>query len=314
MHEVIDAMNAVLETTNITSFDAVIPNEIGGMNAFEALLAAYHFGKSTLDADCVARAYPYLWQTVRCLRDVPVVPAAVADGAGKREVFTAETDNFRAEELMRDACTDLGSLAGICLNPLNGSEARTLPRNSYSLAWCIGRSIALSRSKKIDPVTALLKEQNGALLFRGKIISVVRQVAKGFTRGSVLLSAFSEEPTSRSSGENNSSLTTLAVEFENENLCAVLKQEGEEDKVLAICPDLICFLDLANGAPLGISDYKYGLRVSVVALTAPPVWTTERGLEMGGPSAFGLDMKYTPVGTGAYEPPKSVWQMFGKGQ
>jgi len=79
-------MNAVLETADITSFDAVIPNEIGGMNAFEALLAACHFGKSTLDADCVARAYPYLWQTVRCLRDVSVVPAAVADGAGRREV------------------------------------------------------------------------------------------------------------------------------------------------------------------------------------------------------------------------------------
>jgi len=155
------------------------------------------------------------------------------------------------------------------------------------IAWCIGRSIALCRSKKIDPVTALLQEQNGALLFRGKIISVTRHVAKGFTRGSVLLSALSENPTSRSSGENNSSAPSLAVEFKNENLCAVLKQEGDEDKLLAICPDLICFLDMENGAPLGISDYKYGLRVSVVALTAPPVWTTERGLKMGGPSAFG---------------------------
>jgi hypothetical protein len=46
-------------------------------------------------------------------------------------------------------------------------------------------------------------------------------------------------------------------------------------------------LDKANGAPLGISDYKYGLRVSVIALRSPPVWTTERGLEVGGPKAFG---------------------------
>ena len=155
------------------------------------------------------------------------------------------------------------------------------------IAWSIGRSIALSRSRKMDPVTTLLKEQNGILLFRGKIISVIRHVAKGFTRGSVLLTSFSEESTPQSDRDNSSSSTSLAVEFENENLCAVLKQEGEKDKLLAICPDLICFLDMANGAPLGISDYKYGLRVSVVALTAPPVWTTERGLRMGGPSAFG---------------------------
>jgi DUF917 family protein len=158
---------------------------------------------------------------------------------------------------------------------------------TFSTAWSIGRSIALSRSRKIDPVTTLLKEQNGAHLFRGKIISVTRHVAKGFTRGSVLLCSFSEESGPPSDYDSFSSSTSLAVEFENENLCAVLKQEGEEDKLLAICPDLICFLDLANGAPLGISDYKFGLRVNVVALRAPPIWTTERGLKMGGPSAFG---------------------------
>jgi DUF917 family protein len=57
--------------------------------------------------------------------------------------------------------------------------------------------------------------------------------------------------------------------------------------VLAVCPDLITLLDKANGAPLGIGDYKYGFRVSVIALKSPSVWTTKRGLEMGGPKAFG---------------------------
>lgn len=41
---------------------------------------------------------------------------------------------------MRDACTDLGSLAGVCINPLNGSEARSLPRNSYSLGLSFHQS------------------------------------------------------------------------------------------------------------------------------------------------------------------------------
>ncbi|KAH7305301.1 hypothetical protein B0I35DRAFT_114868 [Stachybotrys elegans] len=302
MNEVTDAIKAVLDAANISSFDAVIPNEIGGMNSFEALHAAQRFGKSVLDTDCVARAYPFLWQTVRCLEDVPLVPAANADGASGPRIFATTKDNFETEELMRDACTDLGSLAGLCVNPLDGIEARSLPRNSFSLAWSIGRSIAVSRSQKLDPVTMLIKEQNGVLLFRGKITSVTRQVAKGFTRGSVLLS---------SSDSNTSSSTSLFVEFENENLCAVLKQEGQEDKVIAVVPDLICFLDIANGAPLGISDYKFGLRVSVVALRAPPIWATEKGLKMGGPSAFGLDVEYKPVGTEAYEAPKSVWEMFG---
>ncbi|KPI41319.1 Hydantoin utilization protein A [Cyphellophora attinorum] len=274
--EITDAVCAVLKATDITSFDAIIPNEIGGMNAFEALLAAHHFSKSTLDTDCV---------------------------------FTNVQDNFQTEQLMRDACTELGSLSGICVNPLYGHEARGLPQNSYSLAWSIGRSIALARSRKIDPVTTLLQEQNGVLLFRGKISSVTRHVAKGFTRGTVLLASSSQD-SQQSSEDDVSSSPSLLVEFENENLCAILKQKGEEDKVLAVCPDLICFLDMANGAPLGVSDYKFGLRVSVVALRSPPMWTTDKGLKMGGPAAFGLDLQYKPIGTEGYKPPMSVWDMF----
>jgi DUF917 family protein len=107
-------------------------------------------------------------------------------------------------------------------------------------------------------------------------------VGHGFTRGSVLLESFSDNPSS------SDPKTSLHVDFENENLNALLREEGKEEKLLAICPDLITFLDKANGAPLGVSDYKYGLRVSVIALNSPPVWTTEAGLKMGGPRAFGL--------------------------
>jgi DUF917 family protein len=135
-------------------------------------------------------------------------------------------------------------------------------------------------------VSTLLQEQNGVLLFRGKISSVTRRVAKGFTRGTVLLTS-SLQDSQQQSKDDVSSSPSLLVEFENENLCAILKQKGEEDKLLAVCPDLICFLDMANGAPLGVSDYKFGLRVSVVALRSPPIWTTDKGLAMGGPAACG---------------------------
>lgn len=332
-------MRGVMKSTGITSFDAVIPNEIGGMNSFEAILAAHRFGKSALDSDLVARAYPKVWQTVRCLADIPVAPAALADGAGKTQVcptrsslsfslteiqvFENPKDNLEAEDLMRDACTALGSLSGMCVNPVYGIEARTLPRNSFShgkshlplrcptlitTAWSIGRSIALSRSLKQDPVTSLLNEEHGVLLFSGKITSVTRHVASGFTRGSVILSSITDTPSP------SASTTSLLVDFENENLSATLITPGSADRLLAVCPDLITFLDKANGAPLGISDYRYGLRVSVIALKAPLVWTDERGLELGGPKAFGLDVEYRAVGgEGAYEVPRSVWEMFGEG-
>jgi DUF917 family protein len=76
-----------MRASGISTFDAVVPNEIGGMNAFEALLAAHRFKKSTLDTDLVARAYPKVWQTVRCLNNVSITPAVVTDGDGQQEVF-----------------------------------------------------------------------------------------------------------------------------------------------------------------------------------------------------------------------------------
>jgi hypothetical protein len=85
---------------------------------------------------------------------------------------------------------------------------------------------------------------------------------------------------------------------------------------------------MANGAPLGVFEYKYGFRVWVIALRSPPQWLTPEGLKVGGPRAFGyvfffyiemklmsrfrIDMDYNGVSTGAYEPPKSVWEMFGE--
>ena len=75
-----------MSITGLEDFDATIPNEIGGLNAIEALLAANRFGKSVLDTDLVARAYPMIYQTVRCLNGQLVAPAAVSNGMGDNRV------------------------------------------------------------------------------------------------------------------------------------------------------------------------------------------------------------------------------------
>ncbi|ORY06158.1 hypothetical protein BCR34DRAFT_490386 [Clohesyomyces aquaticus] len=306
-HEISNAIHAVLKASQLSSFDAIIPNEIGGINAFEALLASSRLGKSTFDADAVARAYPYLWQTVRCLNGVSIAPCAVADGHGKQRVLQTQDSPQHAEDVMRDACTKLGSLAGLCVNPIRGTDARTLPKNSFSWAWSIGQTIALSRQNKQDPAQSVVEAHNGALLFTGKITSVTRNVACGFTRGITVLESFNDGAADSTSAPG----TQLVVEFENENLSAVLRKLGHKDCIMATCPDLITFLDKTNGAPLGVSDYKYGLRVSVIALRASPVWMTKEGLALGGPQAFGLDTPYVPVGDAVYKEPKSVWELFG---
>ena len=52
-------------------------------------------------------------------------------------------------------------------------------------------------------------------------------------------------------------------------------------------PDLIAVLDSQNGTSIGTQDYRYGLRVTVLGIACDPRWTTAKGLDIGGPEAFG---------------------------
>ena len=60
-------------------------------------------------------------------------------------------------------------------------------------------------------------------------------------------------------------------------------------------PDLICVLDSVSGDAIGTETLRYGQRVSVIALPAPPVLLTPKGLEHVGPRAFGYDLPFTSV-------------------
>lgn len=186
--------------------------------------------------------------------------------------------------------------------------------HTVSQAWRIGRAIALCRKHnnlKSIP-SAILELQNGACLFIGKIVDVQREVRKGFTWGSVtivpLLEDEEEEPTTGTSSTSPgyASDDRLIIPFQNENLYAYIEKPNGDKKVLVTVPDLITVLDSQNGAALGTPDYRYGLRVTVIALAGEPKWTTTpEGLACGGPTAFGLhDIPFTPIAE--YKEPSSV--------
>ena len=46
---------------------------------------------------------------------------------------------------------------------------------------------------------------------------------------------------------------------------------------------------------IGTETLRYGQRVSVIALPAPPVLLTPKGLEHVGPRAFGYDLEFQSV-------------------
>src|SRR2546430_2299771 len=56
-----------------------------------------------------------------------------------------------------------------------------------------------------------------------------------------------------------------------------------------------CVLDSVTGEAVGTEMLRYGQRVTVVALPAPPVLLTPKGLEHVGPRAFGYDLDFRSV-------------------
>ena len=60
-------------------------------------------------------------------------------------------------------------------------------------------------------------------------------------------------------------------------------------------PDLICLLDTVSGEAIGTETVRYGQRVTAVALPAPAVLQTPKGLEHVGPRAFGYDLEFKSV-------------------
>src|SRR5262249_58303544 len=60
-------------------------------------------------------------------------------------------------------------------------------------------------------------------------------------------------------------------------------------------PDLICVIDSVAGEAIGTETLRYGQRVSVIALPAPDILLTPKGLEHVGPRAFGYARDFRPV-------------------
>ena len=69
----------------------------------------------------------------------------------------------------------------------------------------------------------------------------------------------------------------------------------ENQKAVVTTPDIIALVDTETGMPLSIEQVKFGLSVHILAIPCPPIWKTEKGLELVGPEAFGYNISYNEV-------------------
>ncbi|KAL0257168.1 hypothetical protein SLS55_007978 [Diplodia seriata] len=306
--ETVEAFRALMEYLKHDSFDAVIGLEIGGANGLEPLLVG--------NADFMGRAYPTYWQTTIAVHEPgSLVPCAIDSGDGKTIIMTRASTDEIVDRALRASCAEMGSRVGKAGAPTTASTVRrTAVINTYSLAWRIGRCIARSEaSNTLSKVCESIVQEVGGeatarILFRGKIVAVERRLFKGHSYGEITIASMpadEEDEGAKDAMPASAAGGTLKIPFKNENLYAEHTSDSGERRMVCTVPDLIAVLDTGAGRALGVPEFRYGLRVTVLGITASPQWTsTETGLKIGGPKAFGYDLEYKPLGV--YVEPKSV--------
>lgn len=267
--------------------DAIMAAEMAGANGLSAFIAASLLGVPVVDADGMGRAFPRSDQISYSFFGHSASPTVVSNEHG--DVVCVETRaNARMEHLVRALSVAAGSKCFSVDYPLSGSDVRTCAVvGTVSLAKRLGSAIQQARVSHQDLLVALqtaLGDRGDALvrqLLEGKVTHCWNETRDGFGFGTVTL-----EPLP--AGE------PVTVEFQNEFLVGY---QGE--RVLATTPDIISFVDAESLATITSDTVRYGQRVKVLAIQAPPLMRSPAALRVVGPRAFGFDLDYRPIGTPA---------------
>ena len=261
-------------------FRAVMSVEIGGGNGLQPLLPAAVMGLPVVDADAMGRAYPEAQMTSFAVADLPMFPLSLVD-IRDNEVIVARAASWKwMERISRKVCVEVGSVASTCKAPRTGKEVKTWGiLNTTTQAIKLGQAVMAARKAHTDPIEAVLRQERGKLIFRGKIVDIARRTTEGFLRGAAKVDGLDDWRGQR-----------MQLDFQNE--FAVGSIDGTP---VVMTPDLICVLDTVSGEAIGTETLRYGQRVTVIALPAPPIFLTPKGLEHVGPKAFGYDIEFKSV-------------------
>lgn len=265
-------------------FDAVMSVEIGGGNGLQPLMVAAHLGIPVVDADFMGRAYPEAQMTSSAIGDLAPVPNMLYDCRGIEAVVRTAPSWKWVERVSRRVCAEMGSTCSTCKAPRLGAEIREWGIHfTTTKAIGIGKTLADTLRNHGDPIRALCEREGAKLLFTGKVTDVERHTTGGFLRGQAKIAGLSAD-----AGRH------ITVSFQNEWAVA-WDGDPSDRKPIISTPDLICVLDTETANGLGTETVRYGQRVSVLAMRAPGVLTTERGLSFVGPRCFGYDIDYKSV-------------------
>ena len=255
-------------------FRAVMSLEIGGGNSIQPFMAAAMLDLPVVDGDCMGRAFPEAQMTSFAIHDLQMYPLDPRRRARQRVVVARAASWKWMERISRKACVEVGSIASTCKAPRTGKEIKECAiLGSTTKAIGIGRAVQAARRAHRDP-------DRGRARGRRRDQALQRQDPRHRAprhRG------LPPRHRHASRAWTTSGATRFSLAFQNE--FAVGWLDGEPR---VMTPDLICVLDTVSGDAIGTETLRYGQRVTVIALPAPPILLTPEGARARGPARLRL--------------------------
>ena len=267
--------------------DAIIPFEIGGINSLVPLLTACATGVRVVNGDGMGRAFPTLDKTTFGIGGIPVCPAVVLNEHGETVIIDGFRSHARTEKVARAVFVELGGACACAMYAMTGLQVKRVAiADTFTLALAIGRAIEAARASKNDPCEAILAwlrimspPRHARVLFDGKVIDLARDMVGGYNQGFGALEGIEEFEH-----------TAVSFAFQNEYLYV-----RQDQRLLAIVPDLIAFLDRETGEPITCESLRYGQRIKVIGIAAAKELRSAAALAVCGPGGFGLPDAYAPI-------------------
>ena len=221
----------------------------------------------------MGRAFPAIQHSSFSVGALSITPCSMLDIRGNELLLTEAEDWVWAERITRRVCMEWGSRAFNVKGPRTGREVKDWGiLGTVTKAVRLGRAVREAQASHSDAVAAVLAAGEGRALLKAKVVDVRRRMTGGYLWGRTELEGLDGDSGRRMS---------------NEFLVAWC-----DGRRVASVPELICLLDTDSGEGVGSETLRYGQRVTVVVLPAPPVYLSERGLACAGPTAFGYDFAF----------------------
>jgi DUF917 family protein len=231
---------------------------------------AAELGLPLVDADGMGRAFPEGPMCSMHVAGLTPAPVFLADDHGN--VVTIEPANGDwYERIVRQMVMAFGGSVPGADFVMTGEVARTA-----TITGTVSLGVRLGQALAEGGLASLVESSDGYVLATGIVADVERRTTGGFARGVVTLADEGNDP--------------VTVHVQNENL--LVERDGAP---LAIVPDLIVLLDDATGRAVPTERVRFGQRLSVLGIPCAPVWRSEAGLTLAGPTAFGYPHDYVPV-------------------